>query len=185
MFRKSRALSGPHCSSGGEYPAVAAITAASNTLRRSPASEIHRCPLELAMWAPELVANGKQPVAMARTRDPGRVHPHSLQVSESLQALAFDPAWAAERDIEYCSQPPVGWDDRHPGQIVRRQARQCGQIWDIRLSQSLRWILAIGARTTDGPKEPCGRVPKFAADAPDPGLHGFAWKRARAERQRT
>jgi hypothetical protein len=53
------------------------------------------------MPAPKLVANGKQPVAMAVTRASADVHPRSVQVSEILHVLAFDPAWTTERYIGY------------------------------------------------------------------------------------
>ena len=58
--------------------------------------------LGIAMRAPELVAGGKQPVAVAGTRNAAGVQPRPLQVSEALQALAFDPAWCTERHIGDC-----------------------------------------------------------------------------------
>jgi hypothetical protein len=59
------------------------------------------CPMRnITVRASELVARGKQPVAVVRTRNPGCVHPGSLYIRKTLQALALEPALAAERYVK-------------------------------------------------------------------------------------
>src|ERR1022692_4838711 len=96
------------------------------------------------------------------TGDAPGMHPGTAYIRETVQVLILEPTLGTERLIANRAQSPRRWNSLHRRQLIRREARQHGEIRHVDLGECATWGFRIGVGTPDRSQKFRRRIAELA-----------------------